>query len=365
MCLQIANAGRSSNEILAYFFSRFNKYLPQFILDNRKLELAESLQHDEDDDFDEDAYLQVQKERLAPRIFVWWIRFLTCEVNVKKQKESTNSRTATILRNFKSNIEKKSNDFLKKVVVKVLSGNQTLVDRALVDATSIYRYQKRQPIRTKSTSDSMDNSVSLFHSTSDGESLASKNISLCIGDQKSEFFQLGMGKKASAPFMGIAFQKTEDAKGVCKMLPRWHNDVFFVISLFDVIKPHLNTLETILIESKEMLIKALELPNNLPHFGSTAYPRDPTGFKNGNILMKSDPSFPLMDFFVSWNDTFLVGNFDEFSGSPHTEQPALSVKLGWLQLNLQELLDHLVRHIHKQYPDKETPIIKIFYFFKH
>jgi hypothetical protein len=60
--------------------------------------------------------------------------------------------------------------------------------------------------------------------------------------------------------------------------------------------------------------------------------------------MRQEPAFPFQKFFVAWDDKYLDQYFDNaVETSPHKEQPALSMKLGWLQVQLHCLLSHLVR----------------------
>ena len=57
------------------------------------------------------AYIDERTATWTPRIYVWWIKFLVCEVDVKKQYNSKSSRSSSMIKNFKANLDKKISNF--------------------------------------------------------------------------------------------------------------------------------------------------------------------------------------------------------------------------------------------------------------
>jgi len=304
---------------------------------------------DETERNDEDAlaaYKREQSATLTPRIYVWWIKFLVCEVDVKKQDKSRSTRSSSILKNFKANLDKKVGDFMKKVVVDILKGKTTLVDRALVDLNAVHWYNQRQPLRKDSKIDTKQTYVSLFHSKSDGTSLATRDACLPIGDTTSKIFKKTMGERKYIPFMGISFEISDSGKGGARLLPKWHGGTNFLTTLKTSIITQLKILEDSCEELKHNLIIEFQSWDNkkLPHEMSEKYPDNIKGFVETGDIMRREPAFPFQKFFVAWDDKYLHQYFDnDVVTSPHKEQPALSMKLGWLQVQLHCLLSHLVR----------------------
>lgn len=305
--------------------------------------LSQSQQNDKDA---LQAYIDEQTANLTPRIYVWWIKFLVCEVDVKKQDKSKSTRSSSILKNFKANLDKKINDFMKKVVVDILKGKTTLVDRALVDLNAVHWYNQRQPLRKDSKIDTKHTYVSLFHSKSDGTSLATRDACLSIGDTTSKIFKTTMGERKYIPFMGIYFELGGSGKGGARLLPKWHDGTNFVTTLKKSIITQLLILEYSCAELRERLIIEFKSCENteLPHDLSEKYPDNIKGFVETGDIMIQDPAFSFKKFFLAWDDNYLQKYFDnDVVTSPHKEQPALSMKLGWLQVQLHCLFSHLVR----------------------
>jgi hypothetical protein len=238
---------------------------------------------DETERNDEDAlaaYKQEQSATLTPRIYVWWIKFLVCEVDVKKQDKSRSTRSSSILKNFKANLDKKNSDFMKKVVVDILKGKTTLVDRALVDLNAVHWYNQRQPLRKDSKIDTKQTYVSLFHSKSDGTSLATRDACLPIGDTTSKSFKKTMGERKYIPFMGIYFETSDSGKGGARLLPKWHGGTNFLTTLKTSIITQLKILEASCEELKHSLTIEFQSCDNkeLPHDMSDKYPDNIRGF---------------------------------------------------------------------------------------
>lgn len=341
----IGNCGRSNNDILAFFLNKFNMYLRHFL--SEQAAGPNGLSQSEENDKDAlELYIDEQMSNLTPRIYVWWIKFLVCEVDVKKQGKSRSTRSSSILKNFKANLDKKISDFMKKVVADILKGKTTLVDRALVDLNAVHWYNQRQPLRKDSKIDTKHTYVSLFHSKSDGTSLATRDACLSIGDTTSKIFKTTMGERKYIPFMGIYFETSDSGKGGARLLPKWHGGTNFLTTLKTSVITQLRILEASSVELKERLILEFQKcdNNDLPHDLSDKYPDNIKGFVETGDIMIQEPAFSFKKFFCAWDDNFLHTYFDnDVATSPHKEQPALSMKLGWLQVQLHCLLSHLVR----------------------
>ena len=293
-----------------------------------------------------EAYIEERTATLTPRIYVWWIKFLVCEVDVKKQDKSKSTRSSSIIRNFKANLDKKINDFMKKVVVDILKGKTTLVDRALVDLNAVHWYNQRQPLRKDSKNNTKHTYVSLFHSKSEGTSLSTRDACLSIGDTTSKIFKATMGERKNIPFMGIFFERSDSGKGGARLLPKWHGGTNFLTTLKKSVITQLRILADSCQELKEELRKQFQSCENdeLPHHLSDKYPDNMKEFVETGDVMIQEPAFSFKKFFWAWEDNFLHQYFDNaVETSPHKEQPALSMKLGWLQVQLHCLLSHLVR----------------------
>lgn len=341
----IGNCGRANNDILAFFLNKFQMYLRHFLSEQAAGPngLSETEQNDKDA---MEGYIEEQVANLTPRIYVWWIRFLVCEVDVKKQKKSISTRSSSILKNFKSNLDKKSIDFMKKVVVDILKGKTTLVDRALVDLNAVHWYNQRQPLRKDSKIDTKQTYVSLFHSKSEGTSLATRDACLPIGDTASKIFKSTMGERKYIPFMGISFERSDSGKGGARLLPKWHGGTNFLSTLKTSLITQFKILAASCLELKERLIFEYQkcCNDDLPHHLSDKYPDNIKDFVETGDIMIQQPAFSFKNFFCVWDDNFLHKYFDnDVVTSPHKEQPALSMKLGWLQVQLHCLLSHLVR----------------------
>jgi hypothetical protein len=188
--------------------------------------------------------------------------------------------------------------------------------------------------------------VSLFHSKSDGTSLATRDACLPIGDTTSKIFKKTMGERKYIPFMGISFEISDSGKGGARLLPKWHGGTNFLTTLKTSIITQLKILEDSYEELKHNLIIEFQSWDNkeLPHEMSEKYPDNIKGFVETGDIMRQEPAFPFQKFFVAWDDKYLDQYFDNaVETSPHKEQPALSMKLGWLQVQLHCLLSHLVR----------------------
>jgi hypothetical protein len=98
-------------------------------------------------------------------------------------------------------------------------------------------------------------------------------------------------------------------------------------------------------ELREQLIQEFRScgNNELPHHLSDKYPDNTKEFVETGDIMMQEPAFPFKNFFWAWDDNYLLKYFDnDVETLPHKEQPALSMKLGWLQVQLHCLLGHLV-----------------------
>jgi len=340
----IGNSGRSNNDILAFVLNKFNNYLWHFLSEQAAGPngLTETEQNNKEA---LNAYIDERTATWTPRIYVWWIKFLVCEVDVKKQDKSKSTRSSSIIKNFKANLDKKFNDFMKKVVVDILKGKTTLVDRALVDLNAVHWYNQRQPLRKDSKKDTKQTYVSLFHSKSDGTSLATRDACLSIGDKTSKIFKITMGEQKCIPFMGISFERSDSGKGGARLLPKWHGGKNFLTTLKTSVITQLRILEASSKELREQLIQEFRScgNNELPHHLSDKYPDNTKEFVETGDIMMQEPAFPFKNFFWAWDDNYLLKYFDnDVETSPHKEQPALSMKLGWLQVQLHCLLCHLV-----------------------
>ena len=296
----IGNCGRANNDILAFFLSKLNTYLWQFLSEQAAGPngLDATLLNDEDALV---AYNAEHSATLTPRIYVWWIKFLVCEVDVKKQDKSRSTRSSSILRNFKANLDKKLGDFMKKVVVDILKGKTTLVDRAMVDLNAVHWYNQRQPLRKDSKIDTKQTYVSLFHSKSDGTSLATRDACLPIGDKTSKIFKTTMGEQKYIPFMGIYFETSDSGKGGARLLPKWHGGTNFLTTLKTSIITQLKILEASCEELKHTLTIEFQSCDNktLPHEMSEKYPDNIKGFVETGDIMRREPAFPFQKFFLA------------------------------------------------------------------
>ena len=313
---------------------------------------------------------EVTTKALENAVLQYVCKFLSCYVQVTQRKsdsEATRSqRRKRVVHGAINSQKKKTSDFIDKMVVGVLNGDQGLLDQAGQNRYVQQTYHQRDTIRESIGSCSVENIVGQFQSVAFGCRFSETHSRLNIGNQSRDFALTEQWFFQQRQFfMRIGVDTVQTEKSI-KLQPRWQDDMNFIEYTLTTVKEHTEALVNIIRIAKELFCNAYT--ENVTHGKRTEESKDDTTSKAEMIKTRTEESnddttseaelnsfikdniFIQVDengAFILDTSAFILGWIrDDTLGLPelqkYTEQPSLSVKLAILSKHLTNLIKKAV-----------------------
>ena len=295
---------------------------------------------------------EVTTKVLENAVLQYVCKFLSCYVQVthrKSDSEATKSqRRKRVVHGAINSQKKKTSDFIDKMVVGVLNGDQGLLDQAGQNRYVQQTYHQRDTIRESIGSCSVENIVGQFQSVAFGYRFSETNSRLNIGSQSRDFAlteQWFFQQRQFFMRMGVDTVQTEKS---IKLHPRWQDDMNFIEYTLTTVKEHTEALVNVIQIAKELFCNAYT--ENVTNGKRTEESRDDTtseaelkAFIEDNIFIQVDENGAFIldtsTFILRWTKDVTLG-LPELQ--KYTEQPSLSVKLSILSKHLTNLIKKAV-----------------------
>lgn len=314
--------------------------------------------------------VEVSTKDLENAVLQYVCKFLSCFVQVTQRKtdsEATKSpRRKRVVHGAINSQKKKTSDFIDKMVVGVLNGDQSLLDQAGQNRYVQQTYHQRDTIRESSAYCDEENIVGQFQSVAFGYRFPETHSRLNIGKQTRDFALTEQSFFQQRQFfMRIGVDTVQTDKCI-KIQPRWQDDTNFIEFTVLTVKEHTESLVIIIERAKELFCNAydenvengkkkeksnddstaegdLKVKRTEESNDDTTSEAELKAFVEDNIFIQvnEDGAFILdtSKFLLRWtrDDTLGLPELEKY-----TEQPSLSVKLAILSKHLTNLIKKAV-----------------------
>lgn len=314
---------------------------------------------------------EVTTKDLENAVLQYVCKFLSCYVQVTQRKSDSEAtktqRRKRVVHGAINSQKKKMSDFIDKMVVGVLNGDQCLLDQAGQDRNVVQTYHQREKLRESLGYCDDDNIVGQFQSVAFGYRFSETHSRLSIGNQSRDFaLTESWFFKPRQFFMRFGVDTVQTEKCI-KLQPRWQDDMNFIEYTLTTVKEHTAGLVNIIEIAKEAFCNAYN--ENVEQGKRTEESKDDTKLEAGLKITRTEESnddttsedelkaFIKDNIFIQVfekgnykldTSTFLLGWTREVTlGLPelekYIEQPSLSVKLAILSKHLTNLIKKAVK----------------------
>lgn len=257
-------------------------------------------------------YIPTQLRELS---YVYLGLLLMCEITQTKEEQ----RFSRITNNADSNRSTKRRNWMNSILVRIIKGDQDLVDLCMVDLLRYFKYEQRASLQRW---DHKSTFVGQFHLVQQSSSFSDTSSRLQMGGNVTKSLSsCFVYAKPPTPFMRIVFSTQTNASNVVECTPSHFENISMTQHTLNTVKYEVSLLQ-------DSLLKIQRLYETLSR--QTSFPKDKIlqdKFTSLLLLEKhSDGTYmySLEKFFYQWSPSFRCK--DNF-WKDFQQQPSLSEKL--------------------------------------